>query len=798
MLLARYDPVTERTQTLPDHTKGVMAIAGKTAQEGGLGETATLAAMLHDMGKASAAFEKHMLEDGPPCVHACYGARYLRHTFPMQSATDVWLQYIVSAAICGHHTGLPDFTAPDGTNSLEEKIFTSQALYYDEVVPAFLAHCFSAREIQAQYDKARDEFAAYLLRIRRQVSQHTENQIAARQFYFALTARYLHSALIDADRWDAYTWTVERQPEPPAALPLWGRGLQGVEARLAGFARDSELACVRGAISEACTAFAANGPGIYQLNVPTGSGKTLAVLRYALKLSEQEGYRRIFYVAPYRTILEQNAQEVRDALPECLAVLEHHSDVQFEDGEDDSERLRAYMLAAERWRDSPVILTTMVQFLQTLFIAKSASARRFQALTRSVIVLDEVQSVPVPFLAMLNTALNFLHEMWGCTVILCTATQPKLAEVAIPVRLGSPANLVPPELQTHPVFRRTVLIDRSAEPPMDSEALGAFALEQHRSGSVLVILNTRTAARRVYEALRDTVSPEALCFLTTSMCSAHRSDTVKMLRERLNAGLPVLCVSTQLIEAGVDVSFDCVIRSLAGLDSIAQAAGRCNRHGKSGRPMPVYIVRSADEVLDQLPDIYLAQQAVIPVLEAYRENPERFGHSLLSNQAIDLYYSRYYFLPENVHKQLYPVDELYTSTTLYDLLTENNTAKNALAEHGKELPNHKVMNQAVDTAARLVQVIASQGRDVLAPYGDKGRAIIAALCGRLRPDELRRWQRKAQRYTLSLFDKEVGILRERGALHPAGESGIVYLSERFYDARLGVQLTKLEQETILF
>lgn len=334
----------------------------------------------------------------------------------------------------------------------------------------------------------------------------------------------------------------------------------------------------------ACRDFPAREQGIYRLYIPTGGGKTLSSLRFALNHARRWKKRRIFYFLPYIAVTEQNAQEIRRALADEYGqveeglALEHHSNLLPDDE-------KQYAQLTERW-DAPLILTTTVQFFNTLFLGKPQSARRMHSLAGAVLIFDEAQSLPVECLHLFNMACNFLAGFCGVTIVLCTATQPRLGGLNRPLLFNNPVDLIP---DCHEKFER---LERTI---------------------ILVILNTKEAVYRLYRLLRETGNSlppgerPSLFYLSTRLCPAHRLDRLDRLRrelERLPAAgrrnrPPVICFTTPLIEAGVDISFDCVIRSVMGLDSIAQAAGRCNRHGRDG-PREVSVVNSAEERLNRL------------------------------------------------------------------------------------------------------------------------------------------------------------------------------------------------------
>lgn len=393
----------------------------------------------------------------------------------------------------------------------------------------------------------------------------------------------------------AYCFEAGIAPEPEREDPaLWEKLSARLEAHLDALAQkapENEKAAAinqkRREIADACGAFAGHTAGVFRLVVPTGGGKTYSSMRYALHCAAQAqaGKQRIFYVAPYKTILEQNAGDIRDVLKQDDAVLEHHGDVSFEGENDEASReaLQHWELLIERW-DAPVILTTTVQFLNTLFDGSSKCMRRMHRLADAVIILDEVQAMPVRCLHLFNAAMNFLACVLHCAVVLCTATQPELGKVRHPILLSKPCDIVPDPEAMSAAFHRVEVRDRTAEPEMDARTLAEFVHERaQKEGSTLAVLNTKATAAGLFAALNARMAelPEEeripLRFLSTSLCPAHRKVVVEDIRTRLKRSERLICVSTQLIEAGVNLSFACVVRALAGLPAehtVCHPAGR--------------------------------------------------------------------------------------------------------------------------------------------------------------------------------------------------------------------------------
>ncbi len=804
-LWAHMDRDTLRTQTLSEHSEQVAAHCAASCAEIGLCRLGRLTGLLHDSGKGAAAFQEY-LRHGDPAQkgsvnHSACGARYVYENWGLGTTAAGLAAQLAATAICSHHSGLPDVTGTTGEDNLIRRAYPERETDYEETLSRYFESCSSPGELNALFEDAQRE----VQQLCRKISGSCDTLPAGSRnhqtwFMLGLAQRYLLSCLIDADRYDAYLFEADVAQTRGWDLPaLWEELTARLETALNVLPARRPLDLKRREISEACRRFSVHGSGVYQLVVPTGGGKTFGSLRYALHCAAKHQKERIVYVAPYRSILEQNAEEIRQALRRDEVILEHHSDIV-----DDSE---AYQLLTQRW-DAPLILTTTVQFLNALFSGQKSAIRRMHSLTNTIIILDEVQAIPVKCTYLFNAAVNFLADVCNCAVVLCTATQPVLAETAFPVHLGSPAQMVQGGAENALIFRRTRVVDKTAEGPFSADRLAEFVLHQlENCQNLLVILNTKKAAATLYEALQERMRlwPEQtripLYYLSTGLCPAHRISSFREIRERLASVTPgqnrLLCVSTQLIEAGVDLSFQCVIRSLAGIDSIAQAAGRCNRHGERACG-DVFIFKSADENLASLPDICKGQEAAQHVLEDERHAPRPLGDDLLSPQTIRRYFRYYYTLQE---QQLgYPVGpkqepKLFADTSLFDLLSLNSLGRLACREQERPLPAH-ALHQAFETAGNRFEVIEKNGADVLVPFED-GKALITQLYRRPGVKELAAILRQAQRFSVHLYEREYRMLYAQGALDTLPDAGIVILKEGFYHIETGLQTRRGMLESLI-
>ena len=466
--------------------------------------------------------------------------------------------------------------------------------------------------------------------------------------------------------------------------------------------------------------------------------------------------------------MEQNAEVIRKYVGDDSLILEHHSNVV--QTEQTREQLDERELLLQSW-DAPMIITTLVQLLNCMFDGKTSSIRRFQALCNSVIVIDEVQTVPTKLLSLFNLAIRFLAEQCGTTVILCSATQPYLEGADHPL-LPSPESIVPYDPTVWKAFARTRLHSLDSRRLEELPELVRALMED--VDSLLVVCNKKDEAAFLLEQTKSV--DYASYHLSASMCMQHRRDTVAALKASLDRKEKTLCISTQVIEAGVDISFQRVLRLMAGMDSIVQAAGRCNRHGESSSPCPAYIVNCSDEHLGKLPEIQRGKTATISLLHAFGGSQDRFHGDLASDAAIQYYYKSFYS-DMSVGAQDYPLPKM--QTTILDLISEN---RKYTAKRGSELESF-VLWQAFKTAGQAFSVFDENTIDVLVPY-KAGVQLITELCSaRCAKDPTYRdyLLKQATGYTVSLYDYQRKLLEEKGALYQVCDGYALALQPEYYD-----------------
>lgn len=584
----------EKWQPMEEHLENVAKLAGGFAGEFGAASWGYLAGLWHDLGKYSPEFQRYIqaandahVEGKPGRVnHSTAGGLLAVERFGK-------LGRILAYLIAGHHAGLPDWqseTSPQASLAyrLDQAQHLAAALAGD--IPP------SISELPQPIDKAK----------------------SGGEFSRSLWLRMLFSCLVDADFLDTEAFmepekSTRRMGYPSLAelAPLFEQYMVEKSAH----APDTVVNRIRAEVLIACRAKATEPPGLFTLTVPTGGGKTLSSLAFALRHALAHGKRRIIYVIPYTSIIEQTADQFRAIFGD--AVLEHHSNLDVADASRENARSR---LACENW-DAPLIVTTTVQFFESLFASRTSRCRKLHNIAESVVILDEAQLLPTDFLKPVLEVIRELQCNYGVTFVLSTATQPALGpHKSMDFNfegLPSLREIIPEPLSLHERLKRTTVeVMGNLASPLSWDELAARLVAHD---SVLCIVNRRDDARGLWEKM-----PEGTFHLSALMCGAHRSARIAEIKESLAAKKSTRVISTQLVEAGVDLDFPVVYRALAGLDSVAQAAGRCNREGLLERGMvhvflpeskiPAGHLRQAAEIGRQL----LVDQGTEPLA------PERF------------------------------------------------------------------------------------------------------------------------------------------------------------------------------
>ena len=541
-------------QSIEAHLKGTGELAETFAAEFGAAANGKLCGLAHDIGKYSDEFQLR-LRGGKKVDHATAGAI---ECFKIKAAFE-------AVCVIGHHSGLPNVGHKDADTTESQTFFGRKLRAEQGGIPDYRKNWNGHIALPQDYFRP-----------------------SGRGFATAFYIRMLYSCLVDADYIDTETFmngdAGRGNYEPLSAL------CDKLTAYISKWNNPTrEIDILRQKILNSCIEKASAPRGIFSLTVPTGGGKTVASMAFALNHAVANSMKRIIYVIPYTSIIEQNAKVFRDILGQ-ENVVEHHSSVSYELSENADEPGYRNALATENW-DAPVIVTTAVQFFESLYANRSSKCRKLHNIANSVIIFDEAQMIPSNNLRPCVAAIAELVRAYNATAVLCTATQPAIDEMLLEYsKKESVVELCPDVDGMFEKFRRTSF---EKEGRLTTDELVSRLESQQQ---VLCIVNTRKFAQEVYEALPS----EGRFHLSTLMCPVHRKQKLDEIRERLKSGKTCRVVSTSLIEAGVDVDFPRVFREMAGLDSILQAAGRCNREGKRSAESSIVTVFESENKVNKL------------------------------------------------------------------------------------------------------------------------------------------------------------------------------------------------------
>lgn len=719
-------------QPLKDHLTNVGNLAYEKASHFSAGDIAEIAGLLHDLGKYCEEFQSRLRGSPQRVDHATWGAKVAIERYPQ-------FGILLAYAIAGHHAGLADGRESDKTQKISA-----------------LSNRLN-RELDTKLDAIWEE----QIDLKEKPTQPQMNPMRGLNiFQFSLLGRMLYSCLVDADFLDteAFYHRIENSPQRDEAYPtlLELRGTLDRYLRQTRFQSKEGINAVRARILKYVRTQADQVPGLFSLNVPTGGGKTLTSLAFALDHAIKHGQRRVILVIPFTSIVEQNAAVFREALGDLgeQAVLEHHSAFMDEkvdySNPDSRDKLRQ---AAENW-EAPIVVTTAVQFFESLFANRSSQCRKLHNIANSVVILDEAQTIPTKLLRPCVATIAELALNYRTSLVLCTATQPALlAEDGFDGGLEHVRELAPNPFQLHQDLARVCVKHIG---PLYDDDLTEQLIHQHQ---VLCIVNNRRHARSLFEQIRHITGSY---HLTTLMCAQHRSHKLKEIREKLDVGEPCRVIATSLIEAGVDVDFPMVYRAEAGLDSIAQAAGRCNREGRQSKETSLVKVFTVASDWRMPPELEQYAQACRTVFRKSSDNP-------LSLDAIRDYFQEVYWTK------------------------------------GKHLDAYSLLKQTQDGGidgipyeqmARQFRMIESNMKPVIVPYAslteEADRRELKILIQQLAHAEyVGLAGRNIQRYLVQVPEYGLNALRAAGAVQPVqperfGEQFLELVSTNLYDPECGL------------
>lgn len=701
-------------QTVEEHLKNVGFLSSIYSKEFGAEQLGYLCGILHDVGKFSIEFQDRLLRGGEKVDHSTAGAIEARKILGKAFGT------IASYVICGHHAGLMDYGS-------EER---GLMLRLSKIIPV--------------YDYENNKVDIDILNIRREIPK---NKIGNGGFTISFFIRMIYSCLVDADFLDTEKFMHIKEDISRGDYEDFSCLKNKFDIYMEKKnkeAKKNKINSYRSQIYNDCIKAAYQRTNLFSLTVPTGGGKTLASMAFALNHLKYNHLKRIICVIPYTSIIEQNAKQYKDIFGNDN-ILEHHSNFNFSQNDknvndDYSNTLQKLNYASENW-DIPIIVTTNVQFFESIFANKSSKCRKLHNIADSIVIIDEAQMLPTNFLKPSLNAITELVNNYNTSVVMMTATKPKFPKEVL---LRKPVEIIEkPEILYNELKRVEV---KYLNQLSDTE----LALKINELNQVLVIVNTRTHAQKLYEYLPK----ENLFHLSAKMCPTHRSAILNKVKSKLIKHESCKLISTQLIECGVDISFPTVYRCLTGIDSIAQSAGRCNREGEMDKGT-VYVFNSTEDY--GKPVMYQSRTAECGriILQSY-DDP-------LSLEAI----SKYFELLYDVEK-----DRLDVKDIMGDF---EEGAKNIAFSFEKAAKDYKLIQET---------------ESLIIPYNDEAYKIIEALRYSEYPNSL---ARKLQPYTISIYSNQLKELLNDGAVELIAERFYVLTcKDGYYDDNTGLVLKKNE------
>lgn len=689
-------------QTVEEHLDAAAARARVFGDRFGNGDAAWLCGIYHDIGKFSEAFQKRIFGEIKQRVdHSTAGAKELDRRYANMG-------HMLAYCVAGHHTGLPDggsFASTPDDSTLSGRL---------------------KREIEPY-----SHFTEHIVLPDANKMSTSIVPIGNMGFSVAFYIRMLFSCLVDADYLDTESFMSGKTRE--TTYDTMRILNQKIDEQVKAFSNPSrDIDIKRTHILSNCISKSERGRGLYMLTVPTGGGKTITSMAFALKHAWHHGMDRVIYVIPYNSIIEQNAEEFSRILGE-QNVLEHHSGIHYDEND---ESVMGKRLATENW-DMPIVVTTTVQFFESLFANKTSKCRKLHNIANSVVIFDEAQLLPLKYLRPCIRAISELVQNYKCTCVLCSATQPAL-DKQFPSEIKC-VELCDNIKGSYELFKRTRL--QHIGELSDTE----LAQRLNREERVLCIVSTRKQAQNVFSLMKGS----GVYHLSTLMYPKHRKQFLKEIRFRLDHNMHCRVISTSLIEAGVDVDFPIVYRSEAGLDSLIQAAGRCNREGKN--PVsPVYIFKPEQAYRKSLPDMLRRPVAVTDsVMSRYDD--------IASPEAIQAYF-----------------DELYS------VEGETLDMKKIVKRFEEGISD---MSFPFAQVAGEFRLIDETTHAIVIPKTDEAHALV----GRLRAGERSRdLLRSIQQYTVNVYDRNYNTLKGTGSVDVLDDELAVLTDLNKYDDSTGL------------
>lgn len=787
-------------QTVNEHNRNVAILTSKYASKIGFTNTGKLLGLLHDFGKYSNAFQKYIndikthTEDGTleeylrnakTVDHGKCGAMFLYEHFYNGTSTSKTYVEILSIIIAYHHGGLPDFISLNCKYSVP---FLTRVCGYKKDIDYISAkeNCkvdIDVEKIEKLFNFGLKEYKIFLKNIKNN------------QEYLFFIILFLYSCLIDADRTDTQCFQDNISIEEIDSFQNYSDFIPCLEDfhnKMVSNSDKTKINTLRNEIYDECVNFSKHKSGCYTLTVPTGGGKTISSFAYALYHQQLYKKDKIVYVLPFTSIIEQNANVFREIIGK-KNVLEYHSNIindnkiildSLKISYKDSELIQeSYKLLTHRW-NFPLITTTLVQFLNTPFSKGTQNIRRFHNLCNSVIIFDEIQSLPIKCIGLFGELINFLKDICECTIVLCSATQPAFNKISFQndvynrFLLNIDREIISDPTFYYKEFKRVHVINKTIKDGYTEKKLKNFVENiMKKYNNLLIIMNTKKTAEKVYNIFAKDNDYDNVYYLSTNLCPKHRSDIIEQIKKDLHDKKHFICVSTQLIEAGVDISFECVIRNIAGASSIAQSAGRCNRNGENldGK---TYIINIVDEELGSLKDIKDGEDIVSNI---YTMNHDI---DILSIDAISDYFSKFHSRKDD-RLLLYPLNYGVTKNTICEqtLLNKdfrNKAIRNIDFEDGKDICN--ILTYAYKSIFSEFKVIDDNMISVIVPYKD-GKKIITDLFSSKSIKDKMKCLENIQEYTINIHSSKFEELFKKGIIKNTEIANLFVLNLSYYNKK---------------
>ncbi len=788
--------LNQEKQTMLSHLEDTAKIANERFCMDEYKHLVNVAGLLHDAGKYSDKYQEYLKKsaNGEQVVrgsvnHTFAGVIYILEKYHNGDAYEALTSEFIAYAVGAHH-GLFDCIDIEGRNGFRHRLDAERdAIEYDKARNRYFEEV-DEQKIESEFREAVLEVESFYVKLKAHLKSYQTSEskqragIGSGEFMLGMFARMLASVVMYGDRKNTMEFEQGIKHETnEVPRDFWKNQVDYLEKKMSeNFSGSSqtEINKVRQMISDGCKNFAEHGDGIYRISVPTGAGKTLSTLRYAYSLAMETGKQRVIMVIPLLSVLDQNSGVVKEYTEAKDQIGEYHSNIvqtneqktnrQGMNGQGTDE-LEKEQLLSGFW-DEPIIITTMYQFLMNLFSDKTTSVTRMSSLANSVIVFDEIQSIPKKDIHMFDLSMNFLHEFFGTSILLSSATQPEFGITKYPMLYTEPKDMITISKSMNQVFKRTeVDLSHVAGEPMAANEIAGFCnnlILENRS--VLIICNTRKEAREIYQALH-LYKEEQFCLfhLSASMCPQHRRDTLDKINSCLDGRdvCKTICVSTQMVEAGIDFSFETVVRVMAGLDNLVQSAGRCNRSGEYGHLCKVYLIQYKEENLSHLPDIKKAQDSMRNLLYQYDKSGRNFD--LFGEESIRFFYTDL-FNDYMGNKELDYKTKDRTDTLL------NLLSRNSKHESSKSCEDY-VMKQAFKEAGQQFVVYEEDTVDVIVPYKE-GKNIIEELCSQKACYDIgyrKRLLKNAEQYSVRLWRNQLEKLFLDGVVYYGDENKDFYV-----------------------